>query len=1048
MKMTRNILFVIFMFLPLIAEAQFYVTGDDPGRLKWDFIETDSYRIIYPRESDSLARTYALQLEKYKLPVSRTTGYMTGHGDGRLMPVVMHTYNTSNGSVAWAPKRMDLFTIPSAYNPEPIPWSTMLAVHESRHVTQMQFGMTNTLKPFNYVFGEMFNILASLVYPGMYFIEGDAVIAETALTKSGRGRTADFLNYYMAAFDQGDYRDFPRWLFGSQRRYAPDHYALGYMTLGGIRYLYDYPDIMHDAYDKASRNIFYLPPVKKIAKKTAGVKKFNQVFSQVQDTMIGIWTSEIEKRAPFINGEAVTAVPRLHVDYRDNIAMGGDIYSVKSGFLTTPVLVRIDSSGKEHKISRFASQTSTIRPSEKQGRIYWSETLPDERWSMKADSRIRYMEPSSSSRKKNLTDRNDLLFNPSASEDEFQTAAVEYHPEGGSSLIIQSIYEGGHSAVYEAPDTVQLLETAWIGEDIYVTGLSDNGYGIYRLSSAGNSSSDSDWQTVLAPQPVMIKDFASYSGILMFACDRTGVHELYHLDPVDGKLVQKTSTRYGASDFTYSSDGRWLYYSSQTLKGMQMFRTPVDSLLNRPADYSDIHRYVIADRLSEQEKAVALESGYDETVPEVDFNISEPKKYSKIGHVFNLHSWVPAYVSVDNIMNMSFDHIWQAASLGISGIMQNRLSTGVGEFGYSAHKDPYNPAKWRHSGHFKFTYSGLYPVIEASLDFNDRAARQWNVSGNEKDGMISVGLGSTELPSPYVEGKVSMYIPFNFSSGGWYKGIIPRVSYQISNDRFNTSAAITSSSGHIYSDNGLLSFNDVFYLSDAAVLPSFIGATDGRNSFRHSLSGSLRAYTMLGTPNSAVYPKWGIGIEVGATGNLESRQWLSPMGYAYLYGYVPGIIPSQGIKLTVMTQLKLNRSTTFGLPAVNVMPRGMADNGLMLQTLSIHNDLLTKVTADYAIPVYIGDIAIAGGLIYIKRLTLTPHFDYMMIGRNNPLKTGLFSVGSALTFDLNGVLWINWPCSVGVTYSYNGGPSYNALQKSYGMTIGRHHIGPVFNVSF
>lgn len=310
-KRLRHIFLALMLLLPSVAEAQFYVTGDDPGGLKWDYIDTDSYRIIYPRQSDSLAMIYASELEKYKIPVSRTTGYVTGDGDGKLMPVVMHAYNTSNGSVAWAPKRMDLFTIPSAYNPEPMPWTTMLAVHESRHITQMQFGMTGTMKPFNYVFGEMFNILVSLVYPEMYLIEGDAVVAETALTHSGRGRTADFLNYYMVAFDQGDLRSFPRWLYGSQRYYAPNHYALGYMTLGGIRYIYDYPNIMDEAYHKSARNIFYIPPARKLAKKAGGVKKFSDVFSQVRDTMKGIWSAEIEKRAPFIVGEA--EIGRAHV---------------------------------------------------------------------------------------------------------------------------------------------------------------------------------------------------------------------------------------------------------------------------------------------------------------------------------------------------------------------------------------------------------------------------------------------------------------------------------------------------------------------------------------------------------------------------------------------------------------------------------------------------------------------------------------------------------------------------------------------------------------
>ena len=106
-------LILLFLFIPLAASAQFFVTGDDPGRLKWNFIDTESYRVIYPQGSDSLARVYARKLEKYKVPVSRTSGYMTGEGDGKIMPVVIHAYNDANGSVAWAPKRMDLFTIPN-----------------------------------------------------------------------------------------------------------------------------------------------------------------------------------------------------------------------------------------------------------------------------------------------------------------------------------------------------------------------------------------------------------------------------------------------------------------------------------------------------------------------------------------------------------------------------------------------------------------------------------------------------------------------------------------------------------------------------------------------------------------------------------------------------------------------------------------------------------------------------------------------------------------------------------------------------------------------
>lgn len=1009
MKFLSKIIFLFTLLVPSIAQAQFYVTGDDPGNLRWKYIDTDNFRVIYPSGCDSLAVKYAFELEKFKIPVSRTTGYTAGQGDGRLMPVVMHTYNANNGSVAWAPKRMDLFTLPSAYDPEPMPWYTMLAVHEGRHVTQMQFGMKNNQKPFYLAFGEMWNILVSIIYPGFSLIEGDAVMAETALTYSGRGRTADFLNYYRIAFDNGIYRSWSHWRYPSQRNYTPDHYALGYLTFGGIRYLYNYPTFMKDGYDMASHKIFNLSPFTRAIKENRTRKNFKETFQEVCDTMHGIWSRDAQARAPFIYMEEVTKEPRLYTEYSNSVIHGSDIYTIKKGYTDTPRLIRIDDEGEEHLITHLPHETSKLQIHGE--KLYWSEDKPDERWSMKSDSWIRSINLDGKDKDK-VTDPDMLLYNPSFSKNKM--AATRYFPEGGSALYVDG-------ATIMAPDSLQIVESSWIDDTVYATAISNYGYGIYRY--------DGSWEVVLKPQPVKIGDFKSHGNELTFICDRSGVNELYHLDPISGELYQKTVTKYGAKDYAYDSDGSYLYFSTPTLKGMQICRTPVDSLVNRRVDLSTKYRYTIAECLAEQENEIARCYGDDKAVNEnIEIKLSEPKRYGKFSHAFNIHSWTPVYVSVDNIMNMSFDHTYQAASLGASAIMQNRLATGVGEFGYSAHKDPYNNARWRHSGHFKFTYSGLYPVIEAKFDINDRAARQFNVTALKKGESTGISIQSKELNAPFIDGRISTYIPFNFTSGGWYKGFIPKLSYRITNDMFNTSISMVEQPA-------------------AGLYPSwyqsFTGATEGKNSFRHYLSGSIRAYSVLSTGHTAAYPRWGIGAEIGASTNLESHRILSPMGYAYLYGYVPGITKEQGLKLSVMHQQKLDRQAIFSQSIVQTLPRGMASDGALSSYISIYNPSITKVSADYAIPIYIGDISILKGLFYIKRLCLTPHADYMRAG-----KTDLLSVGSALTIDMSGVLWVEWPLSVGVTYSYSGLADYNLVKSQTGLDMNPHHVGAVFNISF
>ena len=1024
------IIIALSIFLPISLSAQFYVTGDDPGRVKWRTIDTDNFSIIYPEGTDSLARSYGYKLEKYRIPVSRSTGYLN---NGK-MPVVLHAYNGSNGSVAWAPKRMDMFTIPSAYDPEPLPWSTMLSVHEGRHVTQMQFGLTEAHRPFGWAFGEMWNILASIMYPGIATIEGDAVIAETALTNSGRGRTADFLNYYQVAFDQGDFRTWSEWRHESQSRYVPDHYALGYLNFSGRRYLYNCPTFMSDGYHNVARKPYDVLTFLKTGKAITG-KSREEAFQEICRTMGDIWKAEADERAPFIPMEQVSAEPRLYSDYQGTIMVDSTVYSIKSGHETVPTVVKIDKDGNESFVSYFAYQTSGLKYSKSLDRLYWSETLPDPRWSLKSDSKIRYIDIDGSGKHTlrpqttghSRPDREFLLFNPDINPSNNFIANVEYGIDGSSSLTVINGINGDVIAKICGQSGVQLVETAWVGDNLVASGITDDGFGVWK-------NHDGNWSVVLEPQPVKIKDFKAYGNEVIFTCDRTGVNELYHLDPATGILRQKTVTRYGASDFVYDESGEYLYYSSQTLKGMMIFRTSVEDLVDREADYTQKYRWVVADALAQQEKALAQAQGFDEAVTDVDVNFSEPRKYSKIPHMFNVHSWAPVYVNVDNIMNMSFDYMWQAASLGATAIMQNRLSNASGEFGYSAHKDPYDPSKWRNSIHGRFLYSGLYPVVEVELDVNDRAARQYLPVYYVTGKSVGISLGSRALDVPYVEGKVTMYIPWNLSSGGWYRGLIPKLTYRVSNDMFNTGASVVKLQDCVISDNAGGFIEGGFY--------EFWKSLDGINTFRHSLNGSLRAYTALSTPNSAVYPRWGIGVEAGASGGMESAGYISPMGYGYVYGYVPGLMRTHGVKFTALHQMKLS-DAPFGQAVVNAMPRGLSKNIEMLSWLGTRNAQMSKVTADYAFPVNVGDFSIGGGIFALKRLIVNPHFDYTFAGGY-----GLFSAGAELILDMNSILALEWPCSMGLTYSYNGGNGFEALSKQSGISLNRYYVGPTFNVSF
>ena len=223
---------------------------------------------------------------------------------------------------------------------------------------------------------------------------------------------------------------------------------------------------------------------------------------------------------------------------------------------------------------------------------------------------------------------------------------------------------------------------------------------------------------------------------------------------------------------------------------------------------------------------------------------------------------------------------------------------------------------------------------------------------------------------------------------------------------------------------------------------AFAGYKAGRKAIRQYAGGSIRAYAMRYIANSQVYPRWGIGAEAGASSGIESYKVFSPMGYVYGYGYVPGIMRTHGIRLTAMWQTKLRDKSPFSQQAVDILPRGLGSNPTLGSYLSLYHKNLVKLTADYAIPVYIGDITIGGNWLAIKRLVAYPHFDYTFIADK-----GLWSAGLDLTADLHAIITLEWPCSVGLSFSWNGGSAWKSLSNE-GISMDKWFVGPVFNVSF
>ncbi len=953
--------------LPL--SAQFYTQGADPGALRWNSIDTPTWRVIYPRGLDSLARAYAATLERVSGPVAGTMGVRPNAAYGNRMPVVLHAQTAyANGLVSWTPRRMELLTTPDAFPDNSTPWMRQLSVHESRHVAQMQAGAMKPYRWLNVLAGQLIPGGIAAIYGGPAFFEGDAVAAETALTASGRGRTADFLEYYRVSFAAGDYRDYWRWRYGSQRWYTPDYYRAGYLAVAGIRTTFDVPDLSARFYRRIADHggVAFLNWDKTVREATG--LRFKDAFATVCDSLQRFWAADEAARGPFMPAQTVTAVPRRFTSYTGLESVGDDLYAIQSGLTQPDRLVRIGPDGQVHPLRLLGGQISELKYSAVVGGLYWSEVVRDARWPLRSWSVIRKYDGSSV---RTLT-RKTRYYNPVPAPDRPVLSATGYSVEGISRVVLLDAGTGEPLREWAAPAGLQVVETVWLGDEIFASAISDEGFGLYRVA---------DFSPVLAPRPVQIHSLREQDGRLLFSSDLTGVKELYALDPSDGRTERLSSTRFGGDDFLIVRDT--LFYNTLQPEGRLVRKTALRDLEPQEADFSQLPRYPFAEELSAGEP--------DPVDWDAPVEVGDPQPYSKLAHLFRFHSWLPFYLDFDGVESLSLDVLTRDAGLGATAFWQNDLGSGYGFAGY--HAAPVDGV-WRHSLHADFTYTGLYPVIEARVDFGDRNALDYYLERNEEQKTLA--LKSNPRGTPSVSGTLRSYIPWVFSSGGWQRGVVPTVALYWNNDRFS----------------------------------------DG--SPMHRTTASLRAYTIQHTPPSRVYPRFGLGAELGYSFRWTSSL-IAPSAYAYLYGYLPGLHETHGLRWSALLSHRFDG--LFSETYANVAPRGFPF-AVASRLASYPNQF--KAAADYKLPLIPVDRAVLGPVAYLRNFELTLHGDWTAFS-SQQRKGSLFSVGADLAAVLGNLLWVPYPTRIGVSYNYNGGPSYTDLAAQE-LPVQRHVFSLIFSV--
>ena len=991
--------------ITITAHAQFTTLGSERASIKWRYTDTPDYRIIYPEGMDSLAFRYGMLLQQYRYDVGRSAGFLPNQFYNSPLPVVMHAFTgESNGAVVGAPRRMELYTLPDSYNQvSPIPWELNLAIHENRHVAQFQTGYYGFWNWLYYPFGEVAPTLVLSTYSNSAMLEGDAVVTETALTESGRGRTADFLAYYRMAFDNGDYRNWYRWRYGSLTHYSPDVYALGYLTIAGARTAYDNPMFMSDYLTRITR------PIKGLNALEATVKKYSQknlkyTWPELVNYYKGIWEKDDELRGPFQEIDVLTPEKRGYTIYRGAVAVSNNhrILAVRVGLDRDPQLVEISSHGV--KYLRPFSADSRLVYSEYAKSIFWSEEVPDPRWEMEQDSRIRMM--NLVSRKITNFTKDGRYTNPAVSPDGKQLAAIEFPIKGGSRAVVFDIDTGKEIKSISAPDGLQFTEPAFWNGKLLLVGISEKGAGLYLTDF-------SKIQTVMAPTHAKVRNLQTRPDGVYLSSDRNGTNEIYCFNPDSRKLVRKTNTKYGATEPFFL--GEEMYFSALQPTGRLLSK--VDGDLSVSVDPSAVYHYPVADELSLQEDTLRATP----KPADIRVTMTAPKEYNKVRNLFHIHSWVPFYYNVDRFNATYSDYLWQTMSLGVTAMYQNLTGTANGTLGLSLHQ---NPATNRLGVgfHGRMQYTGLYPVFDFALDVGDRqSAILQQMYDVDRDSVFVNTLFQEDtrikrIPL-YVGGKISVSLPLTFSKGGWNTDVKPSLSFASSSDLYYFPAK------RVYYDKETGSYNETADNYMSGVSSSVMG------------EARISAVTKLTKSPSQAIPRLGFGTDLSLKSNLMTDAF-----YAHAYCYLPGLFRTQGLKLAAEYQTSpmdvVSANTYWPSILEDLAPRGLTDDGIGV----IMNRLCpsqVRFSADYVIQAFSIDSHITP-YFYIRNFEFVPFVDFTRIefleNPNLPSDSkNLYSVGVDFNVRFEKLLMLANTWRFGIRTAYNGGSGYDYFANTLGL---------------
>jgi hypothetical protein len=412
--MKRFFIFIFLLFIGYLSKAQQF--GSNPVSIRWQQINTDTVRVIFPKGFDEKAQRIANIIHELQRKYSHSIGDAS-----RKIDIVLHTQSLiSNAYVGLAPFRSEFYLTPpqNVFELGAVNWADNLALHEFRHAQQFNNFNKGLSKVASVLFGEDGQALLNAAAIPDWFFEGDAVFNETRFTQQGRGAMPLFMSSYQTLFNANRQYSYLKMRNGSLRQYVPNHYALGYLLVAYGRKKYG-DDIWRNVTDDAARfqPLFY--PFQGAVKKHTGIS-YDRFVNDAMQYYQQQWQASANEKMDWLTATEKNTVSNYKYPYP---GVNGSLIVLKTSYRAVPAFYKINPNGSEEKIAVRDIAIEDDHFGYNNGKIVYAAFQPDARWENRQFTTLKMLDAETGEEKKLVT--RSKYFSPDISHDGNKIIAVK-----------------------------------------------------------------------------------------------------------------------------------------------------------------------------------------------------------------------------------------------------------------------------------------------------------------------------------------------------------------------------------------------------------------------------------------------------------------------------------------------------------------------------------------------------------------------------------------------------------------------------------------------